>query len=192
MLHQLLGSLQHTNSSASQRTSLSAMFLLAFYGFFRVGELTTKSRASFSNVLHYSNVSFLMNSADICGVKITLTCFKHNTNKRLHDIIIGREDSLLFCPVKSLLAYLRLKGHSHGPLFCTFYVCPITTRYSNSEHHWCLIFCGLDSSRFKSFGPLRLAAEQDYSDAQIRALGRWHSDAFKFYIRPVALHGNSN
>ena len=92
------------------------MFLLAFYGFFRVGELTTKSRASFSNVLHYSNVSFLMNSADICGVKITLTRFKHNTNKRLHDITIGREDSLLSCPVKSLLAYLRLRGHSHGPL----------------------------------------------------------------------------
>ena len=107
ILHQLLGSLQHTNSSASQRTTLSAMFLVAFYGFFRVGELTTKTRASFSNVLQYSNVSFHMNYADIYGVKITLPRFKHNTHNRPHDIIIDCEDSLPFCPVKSLLAYRR-------------------------------------------------------------------------------------
>ena len=113
ILHQLLGSLQHTNSSASQRTTLSAMFFVAFYAFFRVWELTTKSRVSFSNVLQYSNVSFRMNSADICGVKLTvflLTRFKHNKNNRPHDIIIDREDSLPFCPVKSLLAYLRLRA----------------------------------------------------------------------------------
>ena len=83
------------------------MFLVVFYGFFRVGELTTKSQASFSNVLQYSNVSFRMNYADVCGVKMTLARFKHNTNNRPHDIIIDREDSLLFCPVKSLLAYRR-------------------------------------------------------------------------------------
>ena len=126
------------------------MFLVAFYGFFRVGELTTKSRVSFSNVLQYSNVRFRMNSADICGVKLTLTRFKHNTNNRPHDIIIDREDSLPFCPVKSLLAYLRLRGHSHGPLFCTFDGSPITTRYFNSELRRCLIFCGLATSRYKS------------------------------------------
>ena len=114
ILHQMLGCLQHTNSSASQRTTLSAMFLVAFYGFFRLGELTTKSRVSFSNVLQYRNFSFRTNSADICGVKLTLTRFKHNTNNRPHDIIIDREHSLPFCPVKSLLAYLRLRGHSDG------------------------------------------------------------------------------
>ena len=120
ILHQMLGSLQHTNSSASQRTTLSAMFLVAFYGFFRFGELTTKSRVSFSNVLQYRNFSFRTNSADICGVKLSLTRFKHNTNNRPHDIIIDREHSLPFCPVKSLLAYLRLRGHSDGTTFLHF------------------------------------------------------------------------
>ena len=194
ILHQLLGSLQHTNSSTSQHTTLSAMFLVAFYGFFRVGELTTKSQNSSSQVIQYSNVSFRTNSADICGVKITLTRFKHNTKNRPHDIIIDREDSLPFCPVKSLLAYLRPRGHSNGPLFCTFDGSPITTRYFNSELRRCLIFRGLDTSRYKShsirIGAVCLAADQGYSDAQIRALGRWQSDAFKVYIRPVALHAN--
>ena len=128
ILHQLLGSRQHTISSASKRTTLSAMFLVAFYGFLRVGELTTKSQASFSNVFQYSNGSFRMISADICGVKITLTRFKHYTNNGPHDIIIDRNDSLPFCSVKSLLGYLGLRGHSHAPLFCTFEGSPITTR----------------------------------------------------------------
>ena len=151
ILHQLLSSLQHTNSSASQCTTLLAMFLVGIYGFFRVGELTTKSRVSFSNMLQYSNVSFRMNSADICGVKLTPTRFKHDTNNRRHDIIIDRKDSVPFCPVKSLLAYLRLRGHSHEPLFCTFDGSPITTRYFNSELRQCLIFCGLDISPYKDY-----------------------------------------
>ena len=37
ILHDLVSSLQHTNSSAPQRILFSAMFLTAFYGFFRIG-----------------------------------------------------------------------------------------------------------------------------------------------------------
>ena len=46
ILHDLINSLQHTNSSAAQRILFSAMFLTAFYGFFRIGELTAKSVCS--------------------------------------------------------------------------------------------------------------------------------------------------
>ena len=42
VLHELIESLQHTTSSAFQRCLYSAMFLLAFYNFFRVGELAAK------------------------------------------------------------------------------------------------------------------------------------------------------
>ena len=34
------------------------------------------------------------------------------------------------------------------------------------------------------------AAEKGFSDAQIRTLGRWKSDAFKLYIRSDTLHAN--
>ena len=136
-----------------------------------------------------------MNYVDICGVKMTLPRFKHNTNNRPHDIIIDREDSLLFCPVKSLLVYRRsgviLTDHFSAVLKVAL---SLTNRYFNSELRRCLIFCGLDNSRYKSrsfrIGAACLAAKQVYSEAQIRALVRWHSDAFKVYIRPVALHAN--
>ena len=58
VLHELIKSLQHTTSSAFQRSLYSAMFLLAFYGFFRVGELAAKgvdSAASLSYNLRISN-----------------------------------------------------------------------------------------------------------------------------------------
>ena len=46
VLHELVSSLGHTTSSAFQHTLYSAMFLNAFYGFFRIGELAAKSANS--------------------------------------------------------------------------------------------------------------------------------------------------
>ena len=50
-----------------------------------------------------------------------------------------------------------------------------------------LAFCDLDCSSYKSLsvriGAPSLAAKNGMSDAQIRGLGRWKSDAFKLYIR---------
>ena len=44
----------------------------------------------------------------------------------------------------------------------------------------CLAYCGLDTSRYRShsfrIGGACHAADRGYSDAQIRALGRWKSD----------------
>ena len=48
-------------------------------------------------------------------------------------------------------------------------------------------YCGLDSSRYKGhtfrIGAASHAADEGMSDAQIRALGRWKSNAFQKYIR---------
>ena len=57
-LHDLVSSLQHTNSLAAQRILFSAMFLTAFYGFFRIGELPARS-ACHTTVISYDNIRFL-------------------------------------------------------------------------------------------------------------------------------------
>ena len=46
VLHALVGSLNHNNSSAFHRTLFSAMFLMAFYGLFRIRELAAKNANS--------------------------------------------------------------------------------------------------------------------------------------------------
>ena len=71
---------------------------------------------------------------------------------------------------------------------------PISAHQFNIELQQCLAYCGLDTSRYKchSFriGGACHAADRGYSDAQIRALGRWKSDAFKVYLSSEVLQAN--
>lgn len=69
------------------------MFLLAFYGFFRVGKLAAKgvdSAASGSQILIHNGQPQM--------IKIAVTAFKHNTDRTLFEISIDRVDTLSFCP----------------------------------------------------------------------------------------------
>ena len=62
VLHELIKSLRHTNSSAFQRCLYSAMFLLAFYGFFRVGELAAKSVGRVDSILQFKDLKFFVHN----------------------------------------------------------------------------------------------------------------------------------
>lgn len=71
---------------------------------------------------------------------------------------------------------------------------PVSLHQFNTELQRCLTYCGLDLSRYKShsfrIGGACHAADNGFSDAQIRALGRWKSDAFKVYLRSEILTTN--
>ena len=54
VLHELARALSFTNSSAFQRSLFSALFLVAFYGLLRTGELTAKSNRFASSVVQFS------------------------------------------------------------------------------------------------------------------------------------------
>ena len=194
LLHELVRALGHTNSSAYQRKLYSAMFLSAFYGFFRVGELAARSLNVGISVVQYSSLSFLMSDGKPHSAKIVITDFKHNTQHRPFDVLIECEVSQPFCPVTTLLQYCQLRGSQAGPLFCHHDQRPVTVFEFTTELQRCLIFCGLDTGRYKShsfrIGAACHAADNGLSDAHIRALGRWKSDAFKIYIRPQSVHAN--
>ena len=191
VLNRLVSSLRSTNSSASQRQLLSAMFLTAFYGFFRIGELATKAAGAASSVLQFSALQFIYRAEEICSVKLTITKFKHNANNRPFDIVIDRENSPSLCPVQHLVNYCRLRGDRPGPLFCLSDLTPVSVNMFNTELQRCLIFCGLDTKRYKShsfrIGVACYASEKGFSHSQIRKLGRWKSDAYKVYLRSESL-----
>ena len=193
VLFQLVCSLQHTLSSAEQRTLFTAMSLIAFYGFFRIGELVSKSPASCNSVVQFNNLSFLSTDSCIQSLKITICQFKHNTNRRPVDVIITRDPASPICPVKAMLDYCKVRLFAPGPLFC-FRNRPVTVTQFNEQLRACLSFCSLDSNRYKShsfrIGAACHAADRGYTDSQIRALGRWKSDVFKLYIRNETLATN--
>ena len=195
-IHQLVRSLVFTNSSAWQRSLFGTMFLVAFYGLFRLGELVTKSTHLGSSVVQYHSLTCLTCNANGLPhtAKISISEYKHNPSKRPFHILIAREDSPSLCPVTALLEYTRPRGDRPDPLFCNADFSSVSFHQFNTELQRCLIYCGLDIRRFKShsfrIGGACHAADKGFSDAQIRALGRWKSDAFKVYLRSEIITAN--
>ena len=194
LLYELVRSLAHTSPSAYQRSLYGAMFLIAFYGFFRLGELACKAKKRSTEVVQLDQVTFLKQNSLVTAVKVVITKFKHNTSNRPFTVLIESEPSEPFCPVQLLLDFLKLRGFDRGPLFLFSSGEAVSINHFNTALRQALTFCGLDCSRYKShsfrIGAACHAAEKGFSDAQIRALGRWSSDAFKVYIRPPSLKAN--
>ena len=114
VLHELIRSLRFTNSSAFQHSLYATMFLVAFYGLFRIGELATKSTRVASSVVQFNNLTFLSTHE----AKLSISNYKHNTSNKPFDIILAREVSQPFCPVAALRQYCSTRGDRPGPLFC--------------------------------------------------------------------------
>ena len=89
--------------------------------------------------------------------------------------------------MKALEDFNFLRGRAVGPLFSTLAGRPYTATATREDLSSVLSFCGLDNKRYKSHS-FRIDAASDaalrgFSDAQIRLMGRWHSDAFRQYTR---------
>ena len=194
LLYELVRALQHTSPSAYRRSLFGAMFMTAFYGFFRIGELSCNSKQQVDTVVQFDQVTFLKQSSRVTAVKIVITKFKHNTNNRPFVITIESEPSETFCPVQTVIDYIKLRGYHKGPLFTCAASRAISTNNFNTELHRALNFCSLDCSRYKShsfcIGAVCHASEKGFSDSQIHTLGRWSSDTFRTYIRPPSLKAN--
>lgn len=120
ILQDFITSLQNTNSSEAERILFLAMFLTAFYGFFRIAEFAAKS-ASFCTVILYDSIR--VGSLTSAG--------------KIHSLIMNEDNHHSF-----------QTQNAQSPLW----------HYNHRRRLLALL-------------------------SQIRALGRWKSDAFKFYIR---------
>ena len=134
-------------------------------------------------------VKLVDSSKHVVALKLTFGNFKHSYNQRPFSIILNRHDSC--CPVQFLLDYLSLWGNRPGPLFLNSNNSPVSQTIFAELLSLSLRACGLDSTRYKGhsfrIGAASFAADQGMSDAQIRALGRWMSNAFLKYIRTPSL-----
>ena len=166
-----------------------SMFMIAFYGFFRLRELPCKRRTQSHVVVQFDQVTFLKQTHRMAAVKIVITRFKHNTCNSDR-----KRTFLAFCPMQILIDYIKQRGYNHGPLFSFTSGDAVSINLFNTELCRALKFCGLDCSRYKThsfrIGAACYAAEKRFSDEQIRALSRWSSDAFKIYIHPPSLKAN--
>lgn len=84
-----------------------------------------------------------------------------------------------------------LLGEAGQPLFRLADGSPVSRAILIDKLSMTIKYCGLDPSRYKGhsfrIGAASFAADAGMSDSQIRALGRWKSDAFHKYIRIPSL-----
>ena len=143
-----------------------------------IGEATSKSPAS--SPIQYTDLVI-----DTQGAAILLNQFKHSNVP--HRVELQRGNDPVACPVKALEDFTFLRGGAEGSLFSTPAGRPYTATAAKEDISSVLSFCGLDNKRYKShsfrIGSASDAALRGFSDAQIRLMGRWHSDAFRQYIR---------
>ena len=184
ILNRLLASLRWVTTSVYDRFLFQAMYLLAFNAFARIGEITVKN--SESKVLQISDINISYADGKPHTVSVTFRHYKHNLTSSPYTISFGHGPTTTSA-VQSLAHYIEVRGKFTGPLFCLENKNPVTRLIFDRHLHRSLSFCHLDSSRYKGYsfriGAATFAAESNLSDARIRALGCWSSNAFRKYIR---------
>ena len=115
--------------------------------------------------------------------------FKHSAKKGPQILRVARSlvDGTGICPLHIVQQFMLARGTCPSTFFSYPDGTPIVRHEFDIALRSLLAFTGLSSSHFKGhsfrIGAATAAALRGDSDAQIRAAGRWSSDAFKRYIR---------
>ena len=186
ILTRIIDSLAVTTQGQFNRTLYKAMFLTAFYGFMRIGEITAGSVHN----IKMDSVSFLQAKNSNVAFTITFKSSKHSKGIPFK-IRINALKGDRNCPVKALENYLKVRGLLPGPLFCNPAGEPVPRFSFSSQLYTCLNYLGLSTKSYKGhsfrIGAATAYASKGFSDSQIRTLGRWRSNAFLKYIRIYSL-----
>ena len=180
ILKRLVEALPSTVSNPYHRSLFRAMYVVAFFGLMRVGEITKSPTGIVALTLKQLSMTATQ-------AILTISHFKHNVSLKPLDIVLPKQNDSNICPVHLLHEYLLVRGNRPGPLFCFVDGASIPRDFFIKYLKSSLNFCGLDTRRYQShsfrIGGASLYAELGLSDSQLRLLGRWNSNAFLKYIR---------
>ncbi len=154
----------------------------AFFGFFRLGEITAPSASHFDPKVHltFNDIS-IDDPVSTKVITLQIKCSKTDQLRAGTNISLARSDDDL-CPVAALLAYIAIRGDRPGPLFILddgrFLTQPLLTFHLRQA----ISQLGLDPKAYAGhslrIGAATTAAERGLEDSTIKALGRWKSDAY--------------
>ena len=173
----------HITEDPYLRALFKSMFLLAFYAFLRVGEITVTSRSVHNpNLLNLDQISIDPVSQQ---VRISFNSFKHKSSTFPFLLNIPEQVEPL-CLHKSLAGYLSFRGFCKGPLFL-YRGAPVTRSFFTSFLSSTLKRANLSPTRIKShsfrIGAATTALQKGFTHEQIQQMGRWKSGAFSKYLR---------
>ena len=113
--------------------------------------------------------------------------------QRVYLVQSGHKD---ICPVAALWHFSSIRPRISSPFFCHFDGNPLTGLQFNAVLQKVLNYLGLNKDRIKGhsfrIGAASTAWHLGISPTDIQHMGRWRSDAFLAYIRPLLVCNNSN
>ena len=166
---------------------LWAASCLAFFGFLRSGEFTLPSPSSFDPSVHLARSDVAVDSlVNPSWISVVIKRSKTDPFRNGVTLYLGKTGDAL-CPVATMLAYLTIRQRRDGPLFLFSDGSPLTrTRFVECLHR-ALEDAGLDPGAYNGhsflIGAATTAHQKGLQDSTIQMLGRWHSSAYKSYIR---------
>ena len=184
ILSRLVVAMPTVFSSHYKCLMLRAMMVLAFKAYLRVGEMVPRSRCMVRGCLSLGDVLL---SGDL--IAISFRRFKHSAQQGPLSLQVTGEGipGTELYPARILREFLSVRGVVPAPLFAYPDGLPMLRFEFDASLKQLLRFCGYDTNAFKGhsfrIGAATAAASRGDSDAQIRAAGRWTSDALKKYIR---------
>lgn len=171
-------------ASAEEKVLFNAMFILAFHGFLRVGEITNNSNiGTNNNLLQLRHIQYVLPNK----IVIHFHNYKHSKGSHFKLEITSTEgpQSLWL----ALTNYVTIRGITPGPLFIHQNK-PVMRRHFTDHLQKCLYLAGLDHNGYKShsfrIGAATTAIMKGHTHQQVQEMGRWNSSAFLRYIRVQA------
>ncbi len=193
ILYSLILALQHPNYSPYETLLWSAMMATMYYACLRIGEAAVSQ--SDDHTLRLSQISFLcVEDSPPTSVLVRFLTYKHSKGKKAK-LCIKQSLEQNYCPVLLLWKYCAARPHSENThLFLTQGGLPVTrTAFVRvlKEALTRTPYQGLNinSHSFRVGRTTDMVIRGQHSEEYIRQVGRWSSDAFRKYIRPLVITG---
>ena len=185
VLVSLLSVLPQCAKSNYLSSMFASMFTLSYNVCLRVGEIACSNNRD--NVIQLDQLSCVTKGVSTVAYLLKFEDFKHSTDKPT--MRINEQKDTGICPVLSLTSYLKLRGSVEGPLYIFQDKSTVRRQHFANILEKCLTQAGYNKKDFGThsfrIGRCTDMANEGFSDAQIKLVGRWKSDAFKRYIRPA-------
>ena len=159
-----------------------ASYSLAFYGFFRIGELALSTGNSINSILQVSDIQF---DKDCTRILVHVRGSKTDQLGKGATLYIGQVNNIT-CPVSNVGKFLSIRPKVQGPLLCHANGQPLTRYQFSQVLDKVLKLVGVEGRyRAHSFriGAATAAFEQGCLEEIIMEAGRWKSKSYKSYIR---------
>lgn len=182
LLARVIAKLSVVCKSYDEAYVFSLAYSLAFYGFFRVGELVVSSA---EHGLMAKNVKSL-EERPCKSLSLGLQSSKTDQNGNGVIVILEAREGIT-CPVRCFEQYIIRRPNVEGYLLCHADGKPLTRYQFFSVLKMAISRMGMDASNYNShsfrIGAAITAYRNSVSEDELKSYGRWTSNVFRTYIR---------